>query len=103
MAGTAETQPRSQQSTFMPCCQIPTLKPHLEQVNAPIDPESKVKKYIPVHAIRELHTSDEAKNYRDQFQPAGRWLTVDSTYKMIHLLAPSKEIMEAFALGLSVA
>ncbi|KAJ7059156.1 phosphoinositide-specific phospholipase C [Mycena amicta] len=191
-----ESERRSQQSTSISCRQTPTLKPHLEQVNAPIDPvsmlrkaanllsvtpsprrrlgasirrrfsrskspgsaegtprsssssiddtvpqflqdgvfltkisskkhrkllfrldperaqllwESKVKKYIPVDAIRELRTSDEAKNYRDQFQPAGqdyegRWLTliyvVDSTYKTMHLLAPSKEIMDAFALGL---
>ncbi|KAJ7118445.1 PLC-like phosphodiesterase [Mycena crocata] len=71
--------------------------------------ESKVKKYIPVVAVRELRTGPDAKNYREQFQPPGkdyeaRWLTiiyiVDSTYKTMHLLAPTKELMEMWTTAL---
>ncbi|KAJ7111490.1 PLC-like phosphodiesterase [Mycena epipterygia] len=71
--------------------------------------ESKVKKYIPIEAVRELRTGWDAKNYREQFQPPGtdyedRWLTfiyiVDSTYKTMHLLAPTKEIMDMWTTAL---
>ncbi|KAF7291671.1 Phosphoinositide phospholipase C [Mycena chlorophos] len=70
--------------------------------------ESKIHKYIPVDAIRELRVGAETKTYRDQFQMGqdveDRWLTiiyvVDSSYKTMHLLGPSQEVMEMFVAGL---
>ncbi|KAJ7450824.1 1-phosphatidylinositol-4,5-bisphosphate phosphodiesterase 1 [Mycena latifolia] len=71
--------------------------------------ESKVKKYIPVVGVRELRTGPDAKNYREQFQPPNedyedRWLTIiyiiDSTYKTMHLLAPTKEVMDMWTTAL---
>ncbi|KAJ6453594.1 phosphoinositide-specific phospholipase C [Mycena sanguinolenta] len=71
--------------------------------------ESKVKKYIPVEAVRELRTGADAKSYREQFQPPytdyeDRWLTViyivNSMYKTMHLLAPTKEIMDTWTTAL---
>ncbi|KAJ7672409.1 1-phosphatidylinositol-4,5-bisphosphate phosphodiesterase 1 [Mycena polygramma] len=71
--------------------------------------ESKVKKYIPVVAIRDLRTGAEARSYRDQFQPPNkdyedRWLTivylVNLDYKTMHLLAPTKEVMDMWTAAL---
>ncbi|KAJ7700442.1 PLC-like phosphodiesterase [Mycena rosella] len=71
--------------------------------------ESKVRKYIPIEAVKELRTGSDAKNYREQFQPPNedyddRWLTViyivDSTYKTMHLLAPTKEVMAMWTTAL---
>ncbi|KAF7343265.1 Phosphoinositide phospholipase C [Mycena venus] len=71
--------------------------------------ESKVKKYIPVEAVRELRTGADAKSYREQFQPPNkdyedRWLTiiyiVNSMYKTMHLLAPTKEVMDTWTTAL---
>ncbi|KAF7366899.1 Phosphoinositide phospholipase C [Mycena sanguinolenta] len=71
--------------------------------------ESKVKKCIPVEAVRELRTGADAKSYREQFQPPStdyedRWLTiiyiVNSMYKTMHLLAPTKEMMDTWTLAL---
>ncbi|KAF7297448.1 Phosphoinositide phospholipase C [Mycena indigotica] len=72
--------------------------------------ESKVKKCIPVDAIREMRTGPEAQNYRAHLlQPPledyeERWLTVvyvvQATYKTLHLVAPSKELMDSFVQAL---
>lgn len=71
--------------------------------------ESKVKKYIPIVGVRDLRTGLEAKNYREQFQPPNedyedRWLTIiyiiNSDYKAMHLLAPTKELMEMWIAAL---
>ncbi|KAJ6565650.1 PLC-like phosphodiesterase [Mycena vulgaris] len=71
--------------------------------------ESKVKKYVSIEAVRELRTGSDAKNYREQFQPPNkdyedRWLTiiyiVDSTYKTMHLLAPTKQVMDMWTTAL---
>ncbi|KAJ7914426.1 1-phosphatidylinositol-4,5-bisphosphate phosphodiesterase 1 [Mycena leptocephala] len=71
--------------------------------------ESKVTKYIPVGAIRELRTGPDAKSYREQFQPPNkdyedRWLTiiymVNSMYKTMHLVAPTKEVMDMWIASL---
>ncbi|KAF7317211.1 Phosphoinositide phospholipase C [Mycena chlorophos] len=71
--------------------------------------ESKVTKYIAVEAIREIRTGDEAKQHRLPLQPSNedyddRWLTVIYTvaasYKTMHLLAPSREIMNSFVQAL---
>ncbi|KAJ6625131.1 PLC-like phosphodiesterase [Mycena sp. CBHHK59/15] len=71
--------------------------------------ESKVKKYIPIEAVKELRFGSDAENYREQFQPPGadyeaRWLTViyiaDSTYKTMHLLAATPELMEMWSTAL---
>ncbi|KAJ7206515.1 1-phosphatidylinositol-4,5-bisphosphate phosphodiesterase 1 [Mycena pura] len=71
--------------------------------------ESKVKKYVPIEAVRELRIGPDTKNYRDQFQLPGqdyedRWLTiiyiVDSTYKTMHLLAPTKDVMDMWTSAL---
>ncbi|KAJ7448275.1 1-phosphatidylinositol-4,5-bisphosphate phosphodiesterase 1 [Mycena galericulata] len=65
--------------------------------------ESKVQKCIPIEAIRELRLGSDAKAYREQFQPPtedyeDRWLTiiymVNSAWKTMHLLAPTKEVMD---------
>ncbi|KAJ7606651.1 PLC-like phosphodiesterase [Roridomyces roridus] len=65
--------------------------------------ESKVTKYVPIEAVRELRSGADAKAYREQFQPQTqddeeRWLTivymVNSAWKTMHLLAPTKELMD---------
>lgn len=64
---------------------------------------------VPIEAVRELRTGPDTKNYRDQFQLPGqdyedRWLTiiyiVDSTYKTMHLLAPTKDVMDMWTSAL---
>ncbi|KAF8189191.1 PLC-like phosphodiesterase [Mycena galopus ATCC 62051] len=71
--------------------------------------ESKVRKCIPVEAVRELRTRADAKSYREQFQPPNtdyedRWLTIiyiaSSMYKTMHLLAPTKEVMDSWTTAL---
>ncbi|KAJ7766326.1 1-phosphatidylinositol-4,5-bisphosphate phosphodiesterase 1 [Mycena maculata] len=71
--------------------------------------ESKVRKYIPIEAIRELRSGLDAKAYREQFQPPtqdyeDRWLTivyiVNSTWKTMHLLAPTKDVMDMWTMAM---
>ncbi|KAF7299231.1 Phosphoinositide phospholipase C [Mycena indigotica] len=86
-----------------------TLLFRLDPERGQLSWESKTPKYIPVDAIRELRVGAETKNYRDQFQIFGqdyeeRWLTliyiVDSSYKTMHLLGPSKEIIQMLFIAL---
>jgi phosphatidylinositol phospholipase C delta len=64
---------------------------------------------VPIEAVKELRSGVEAKYYRDQFQPPSanyehRWLTIiyiaDSTYKSMHLIAPTAEVMEIWSTAL---
>ncbi|KAJ7178183.1 1-phosphatidylinositol-4,5-bisphosphate phosphodiesterase 1 [Mycena filopes] len=71
--------------------------------------ESKVKKHIPIDAVRGLRTGVDTKNSRETFEFLSdeyedRWLTitymVDGKYKTMHLLAPTKEIMDMWTTAL---
>ncbi|KAF7297832.1 Phosphoinositide phospholipase C [Mycena kentingensis (nom. inval.)] len=81
----------------------------LDAVRGQLAWDSTINKYIPVDAIRELRVGADTRTYRDQFQLIGqdyedRWLTlvyiVDSSYKTLHLLGPSKEQMDMFVAAL---
>ncbi|KAJ7023444.1 1-phosphatidylinositol-4,5-bisphosphate phosphodiesterase 1 [Mycena alexandri] len=71
--------------------------------------ESTVKKHIPIDAVKELRPGVDAKNYREKFQYLSdeyedRWLTitymVDGKYKTMHLLAPTKDVMDMWITAL---
>ncbi|CAK5272661.1 unnamed protein product [Mycena citricolor] len=71
--------------------------------------ESKVTKYISIDAIRYVRAGPETKLYRDSLQVSDpdcedRWITliymINSTNKTMHLLAPTKDIMDMWLAGL---
>ncbi|KAJ7802523.1 PLC-like phosphodiesterase [Mycena olivaceomarginata] len=113
-ARSGEGTPRSSHSNGIFLTKISTKKQ--QKLLFRLDPdrgqliwESKVRKYIPVEAVRELRTGADAKSYREQFQPPNtdyedRWLTViyivSSMYKTMHLLAPTKEVMDTWTTAL---